>query len=146
MRKFTSNRLAAAFGVVALGLAAAAGVHAQETGVDASWAYWVGRSKPAGPACPTMEWSVVPIPRGVAGTVKGIIFYSDMSGVSQLSGSIAADGKIASTMKSIYGKGPEGQVTGMRGPEATHVELRGSGCANATFTLPRWGNVSAVGD
>jgi len=142
MWKFKSHRLAAAFGIAGVGLAAAMGAYAQEGGGDSNWSYWLGRSKASGPTCPQIEWSVIPVPRGVAGQVRGVAFYSDMSGISRLQGMVTSDGKINSTLTSVSGNGPVGTITGLRAPDATHIELHGAGCANANFTLLRWGKTS----
>jgi len=145
MPKFLSGRTAAMCGVLAVGLLTAAGARAQDGPESLDTTYWLGRSASTSKQCPMIEWNVVPVRRGVAGPVKGVVFYHDMSGISRLSGSVTADGKITSSLTSVSGNGPVGTITGTRGPDSTHIDLHGTGCANASFTLQRW-STSAGGD
>lgn len=76
--------------------------------------------------CPNIAWR---IGGDSAGALHGIMWYSDMSGLSEATGSI--NGKnVRLTLKSVMGNGPVGTVTGVVGQGAT---LTGTGCANASF-------------
>jgi hypothetical protein len=148
MRKSIMNGIIAGVGILALSAVAAAPTRAQGSGTNPIGdEYWMGRSNAPAAACPTVEWNVTPVPRGVAGVIKGVAFYSDMRGISKVSGSISADGVIAATVTSVSGDGPAGPVTGKREPDLTTIELRGVGCSIATFKMRQWARKDiAVGD
>ncbi len=144
MRKLIFGSVAALCCAVSLGLTAA-GAFAQEGGNDTNTSYWLGRSKGAGPTCAMIDWNVVPPPRDKAGPIKGVAFYSDMSGISRISGNVTADGKITSTLTSVFGNGPVGTVTGTRAADSTHLDVKGDACANASFTIRRWSEATGGG-
>lgn len=147
MPKFMSNRLVAAGAIAALSLVAVSSVYAQSDATSAAdAAYWFGRSKASLATCPQLEWNVIPVPRGKPGEIKGVAFYHDMSGISVIKGTMSADGKVTATLTSVAGTGPSGTVTGDRGPDITHIEVHGTGCANMAFNLPRWGAAGGGGD
>ena len=76
--------------------------------------------------CPNIAWRIGGDP---SGALHGIMWYADMSGTSEVNGSM--NGKaIKFTLKSVMGNGPVGTVTGAVGQGATLV---GEGCANASF-------------
>lgn len=135
MRK--STRLATtAFSIVtAIGLMGAQAAYAQDS---ASNDYYAGRSVASQPACPTVEWHLLPMPVGVATNIKGVAYYSDMSGISIVRGTVAASGMVGATLVSVSGNGPAGTVTGSHTAGATNVVLTGTGCAHATLKLERW--------
>jgi hypothetical protein len=149
MRNIALKRLIAASGiVVAFGLVAIPATQAQVVAKPVA-DYWGGRSKAANATCPQIEWTIVPIARTASGTavgpIDGVAYYSDMSGISKVSGTISAEGKISASMTSVSGNGPQGTVAGMRGAQNTHIELIGAGCANTAFDLPRFQEDSAAG-
>jgi hypothetical protein len=78
--------------------------------------------------CPNIAWRIGQSPSG--GTLHGMIWFTDMSGMSQADGSINGD-HFNLTLRSVMGNGPVGTVTGVRGQ---HARLVGTGCANATWT------------
>jgi hypothetical protein len=142
MRNISLKRLIAASGVaVAFGLVAVPYVQAQVVAKPVA-DYWGGRSKAANANCAQIEWTIVPIPRtgsgAPVGPINGVAYYSDMSGISKVSGTMAADGKITASITSVSGSGPAGTVTGMRGAQGTHIDLVGAGCANTSFDMPRF--------
>jgi len=78
------------------------------------------------PNCPAIAWR---IGRSPSGTLHGVMWYDDLSGMSEANGTM--NGKnFELTLKSIMGNGPVGTVTGEQGVAA---KLTGEGCANATF-------------
>ena len=92
----------------------------------------------AGAACPTIEWHLAPTKSGGVVSLNGVAFYSDMSGISVINGSIGADGKIAAVLTSVNGNGPVGTVAGLRTSKEAKGELTGTGCANAKFDMLLW--------
>lgn len=148
MRKSIRNGVVVGLGIFALSAIAAAPGRAQGgSGMNPIGdAYWMGRSKAPEDPCPTVEWNVIPVQRGVAGPIKGVAFFSDMRGISKVAGTITADGVIAATLTSVSGAGPVGAVTGKQEENLTSLELRGTDCSNATFSMRRWARKdSAVG-
>ena len=131
MRTSFSSVAIATLAMAAIGVACASGASAQQT-------YSGGRTASKVAGCPTLEWHILPLPQGVASNINGVAFYTDMSGVSQIRGSIGTDGKIVATLSSVSGNGPAGNVTGGRVGNLSHIELVGAGCANASFDLRRW--------
>ena len=149
MRTLSLHRFIAAAGVtVALGVVAPPYAQAQVVAKPTA-DYWGGRSKAASAACAQIEWTVVPVPRNSSGTaigpINGVAYYSDMSGISKILGTITDEGKVTATLTSVSGAGPAGAVTGLSGPKGTHVELVGAGCANTSFDLPRFQEQNAAG-
>jgi hypothetical protein len=129
----TSTFVAGVVASILIGLGAAPVAHAQEG--DVGWGG--GRSAPASPTCPWIEWHVQPVGAAPA-TVNGVAFFSDMSGISMVKGAVAADGTITGTMTSVSGSGPAGTIAGKRTKQATHVELHGNGCSNVALNIYRY--------
>jgi len=78
--------------------------------------------------CPNIAWRIGQSPS--TGALHGMIWFTDMSGVSQVDGSMNGN-QFNMTLRSVSGNGPVGTVTGVRGQ---HARLVGTGCANATWT------------
>jgi len=76
--------------------------------------------------CPNIAWRIGQSP---AGALHGMLWYTDMSGMSQVDGSMNGNA-FSLTTRSVMGNGPVGTVTGVRGQ---HARLVGTGCANATW-------------
>ena len=144
MLKNLPSKLAAACGIVVLGLAAASSAQAQADPTNTEFTMG-GRSHSGVATCPAVMWHVSPIPRGVASPINGVAYYSDMSGFSVVKGTMGSDGKVAATVTSISGNGPAGMVSGLRDKNATHIEMHGAGCAETKFDLQRF-VPSAAGD
>jgi hypothetical protein len=78
--------------------------------------------------CPSIAWRIGQSPDG---SLHGMMWYTDMSGTSEVNGSeTGSGGQFTLTLKSVMGEGPVGTVQGQKGKGAT---LTGPGCANATF-------------
>ncbi len=133
IRMFSAER-SVVFAAMALGLFAAPVAMAQ----DGPPGMILMGARAAAPTCPAMEWRVLAPPRGTAGHVKGFAYFADMTGVGAIDSSVDANGAIKGTITSVSGKGPSGQITGLRGPAGTHVELKGTGCSNLGFDIRRW--------
>lgn len=131
MRTSFSSVAIAAFAIAAIGMAHAPTASAQN-------AYSGGRAPSKVAGCPTIEWHILPLSPGVASNINGFAFYTDMSGVSAVRGTMGADGKIAATLSSVSGNGPAGNVSGSRDNNVSHIVLTGAGCANTSFDLQRF--------
>jgi hypothetical protein len=92
--------------------------------------YMGGLSSGGAAGCPTTEWHIKPVPPTGAVTITGVAYFSDMSGISVISGTRTAAGTISGTVTSISGKGPSGKFTGQRTPTSVHVDLDGPGCSH----------------
>jgi hypothetical protein len=76
--------------------------------------------------CPNIAWRIGGDP---SGALHGIMWYADMSGMSEVNG-IMNGKNLRFTLKSVMGNGPVGTVTGAVGQGVT---LTGEGCANGSF-------------
>ena len=143
MRKTGGSVTLIATAAAVLGLAYGPGAQAQESGAAN---YAGGRSAATSKECPTIEWHILPTPPNRASNVNGVAYYTDMSGISVIKGTIAADGTVALTLTSVSGNGPAGVVTGRRDTTGTRVELRGAGCSNAKINFSRWPQTGGGGN
>jgi len=105
---------------------------------------YVGSAKSSVAGCPFIAWRLA---RGEGGAIHGISYYSDLSGLSQVSGHVDNNGHFTLTLKSVMGNGPTGTVTGSRSAKGQlEAELKGTGCANMHVemnTAPDLNNWSA---
>jgi len=83
--------------------------------------------------CPRLMWRLA----RDGDNVNGMMYYADLSGTSQVSGTVDSSGHFTLTVKSAIGNGPVGTVTGQRqapGPNqsqgALNATMTGAGCAN----------------
>ncbi len=89
-----------------------------------------GHSSVAG--CPDLVWRLV----RNGGNVTGITFFSDMSGVSEVKGTVNDAGQFHLTMTPAMANGPSGTVDGTRRPNgAIQAQVRGQGCANMQLSM-----------
>jgi hypothetical protein len=78
--------------------------------------------------CPNLIWRLA---RDTNGSVHGILWYSDMSGLSEVTGT-SDSGSFNLSTRSVTGVGPVGTIVGHRNAStgATQATMTGSGCAN----------------
>lgn len=90
------------------------------------------RSSVAG--CPYIIWRLARAPDG---HIHGIAYYSDLSGLSTVTGTRDASGNFElDVTPTQMGSGPSGHVTGHAGRNgAINARLVGDGCANATVSI-----------
>ena len=79
--------------------------------------------------CPNINWRLA---RHDDGNITGIMFFSDLSGTSEVKGTVTKAGVFHIDAKSVMGNGPNGAVDGKTeglygGFVAT---MKGAGCAN----------------
>ena len=113
----------------ALIAAGAMAIAANYTAATAQMTYtprYAGMTASGVAGCPEIAWRIGKSPTG---TLHGIMWYNDLSGLSEATGSMNGT-QFNLTLKSVMGKGPVGTVTGVEGQGAT---LKGEGCANASF-------------
>jgi len=83
--------------------------------------------------CPSIGFRLA---RHTDGTIAGIAYYADGSGVSAVAGTFDSAGKTMLTLTSSMGKGPVGTVNAQRSQNgALAADLKGEGCANAHLTV-----------
>jgi len=84
--------------------------------------------------CPAIAWRLV---RDPSGNVRGLAWFTDMSGASQVSGTMGDSGQFSLTLTNTQGNGPVGTVTGTSDPRtgAASARLTGQGCANMAMNL-----------
>ena len=117
----------------ALGLLAVGAVSAGPALAAAPVAGYVGWAPSSVAGCPNIQWRVA---RHADGSITGIVFYSDMSGMSTVTGTEDSSGHFSVTMKNGMGNGPVGTVEGTRSADGTvEATMKGEGCANATISI-----------
>lgn len=121
---------ALAFAGVGLAVCVAAGQPAKADNAVAGYTGWA-KSSVAG--CPYLAWRLA---KHDDGTVTGIAYYLDASGVSIVNGTIDKAGNFQLTLKSGMGNGPVGSAVGKRNADGSATaDLTGEGCANARLTV-----------
>jgi hypothetical protein len=119
--------------ITALGLLAAGVAAGKPAAAATPVAGYVGWAYSSTSDCPYIEWKLA---RHTDGTITGIVYYSDMSGVSMANGNIDQGGHFQIALTSSMGNGPVGTVTGTRSSSgATTATLKGQGCANAEIHM-----------
>lgn len=92
--------------------------------------------------CPYISWRLA---RQANGTVNGIAFYSDLSGLSTVSGSVDPAGNFTLHLKSSMGNGPVGTVTGSKSANGVlRAHMVGEGCANMNLVMHPSANLNAI--
>lgn len=116
-------------GLVAAGLLALGAVAVQPASAAPPLPGFTGSTPSSVAGCPWIIWRLANSPNG---EVHGIAYYADMSGVSNVTGTISKDGKFDLTLtKTTIGNGPVGTVTGTANSKGHIVaKLTGEGCAN----------------
>ncbi|HTU53091.1 MAG TPA: hypothetical protein VMF62_03875 [Acetobacteraceae bacterium] len=113
-----------------IGLGTFAVLPAQAAGPEPGF---VGNTASSVPGCPFISWRLV----NTNGAIHGFAEYSDLSGISTVTGTMDPDGKFTLTLASTsLGNGPVGTVTGTRSPNGRIMAtLTGQGCANNTVNI-----------
>ncbi len=92
------------------------------------------RAKPTVANCPGVDWHIQQQP---GGKLTGVVFFRDMSGVSNAVGQgDPKTGQFTLTLTSVSGKGPVGTVTGSRTSKGLVAEMKGDGCNNIKVNMP----------
>jgi hypothetical protein len=135
--------------VTALGLLAAGAVAEKPAAAAVPVAGYVGWAYSSVSGCPYLEWKLARHPDG---SITGIVYYSDMSGVSTANGTINQAGQFQITLTSSMGNGPVGTVTGTKSADgAVTATMTGQGCANmhmhsnAVADINQYHNVGTAG-
>lgn len=102
---------------------------------------YVGTAASSVAGCPKLIWRLA----RDGDNVTGIAYYSDMSGVSQVKGTVDKDGAFTLQLTSSMGNGPVATVTGQRSAKnaartlekqgALEANMVGTGCANMHLTM-----------
>lgn len=88
--------------------------------------------------CPYIEWRIA---RHQDGAVTGIFYYSDMTGISSVTGTMDDAGHFQLTLKSRTGEGPVATVLGTRSANGdVDAKMVGDGCANAQLLFQPMAN------
>jgi hypothetical protein len=95
---------------------------------------FAGEAASSVPGRPFIVWRLA---KTATGEVHGIAYYSDLSGLSLVSGKVEPNGKFELTLtKTDMGIGPVGTVTGSRAPNGSlEAVMTGEGCANMTLKM-----------
>lgn len=93
---------------------------------------YVGSAQSTVPGCPYIVWRLA----RANGQVHGIVYYSDLSGMSMATGTVTPDGVFNLTLTPQMGNGPTGTISGHRMPDGSgEATLTGSGCANTHVVM-----------
>ncbi|MGH7068267.1 MAG: hypothetical protein ACREFO_08275 [Acetobacteraceae bacterium] len=92
--------------------------------------------------CPSIVWRLA----NSNGQVHGMAYYSDLSGLSYVTGTMGSNGHFDLTLtKTSMGNGPVGTVTGTRSADGEIVAtLTGEGCANNKVDIKPTPDVSGA--
>ncbi len=95
---------------------------------------FVGNTASSVAGCPFISWRLA----NNNGQIRGWAEYSDLSGLSYVTGSMDSSGNFTLTLtKTAIGSGPVGTVTGMRSSNGRiTATLKGEGCANNVVNIP----------
>jgi putative peptidoglycan binding protein len=104
---------------------------------------FAGAAPPARLGCPSLLWRMASIPDG---TVYGLAYYDDLSGLSTIAGRVNAEGQFDVALnRSEIGEGPLGIVHATRAALGQMtVVVAGEGCAAATLILHPTTNLNLV--
>lgn len=103
---------------------------------------YVGQSASSVAGCPFLIWRLV---KHDDGAITGIVYYSDLSGLSMAKGNITKSGQFQLQLTSALGEGPVGTVQGTRpkSGKAT-ATMTGAGCANMVMQLSPVDNLNRI--
>jgi hypothetical protein len=130
-------------GFVAAGLIGLGVIVAQPAGAQAVTAEpgFVGNTASSVPGCPFIAWRLA----NDSGSIHGTAEYSNLSGISFVTGTMNSDGKFTLDLKSVIGNGPVGTVTGTRMSDGRiKATLVGQGCANNTIDIAPVTNMNSM--
>jgi hypothetical protein len=134
--------IAAVLGLAALGVSAERPAIAAPPSSHISGFAGSNNSSVAG--CPALLWRLA---LHEDGTITGIVYYSDLSGLSMAKGDMDQSGHFHLQLTSSMGNGPVGTVDGER-PKTMgkrgYATLTGQGCANMHMTLIPLSNINRV--
>lgn len=101
---------------------------------------FVGEGASSVAGCPFIQWRLARHPDG---QVTGIAYYSDMSGVSMVTGTVTQAGQFNLTLTSAMGQGPTGTVSGTKSRNgALNATMTGEGCANMKLHISPVANLN----
>jgi hypothetical protein len=130
-------------GFVAAGLIGLGVIVAQPAGAQAVTATpgFVGNAPSSVPGCPFISWRLA----NENGSIHGFAEYSNLSGISTVTGMMDSDGKFTLDLRSVIGDGPVGTVTGTRMSDGSiDATLVGQGCANNTVHIAAVSNMNSM--
>jgi hypothetical protein len=95
------------------------------------------------PGCPYIVWRLARQPDG---KIHGMAYYSDLSGMSNVTGQRQANGDFTlNVTPTSEGSGPSGTVTGHAASDGSiQAKLVGQGCANMSATLNQNADLNAI--
>lgn len=93
--------------------------------------------------CPYIVWRLA---RNPDGRINGIAYYSDLSGLSSVTGERDANGNFSlDVTPSSIGAGPSGKVSGKTLRHgAIEAQMIGQGCANMRATINPMANLNSI--
>jgi hypothetical protein len=121
--------IAAILGSVAFAVPGARSAIAASTHIGG----YAGSSASSVAGCPALIWRLA---THEDGTITGIVYYSDLSGISMAKGSADGSGHFHIQLTSAMGDGPMATVEGVKPSKGRgYATMTGQGCANMHMTL-----------
>lgn len=103
---------------------------------------FVGQGASSIAGCPYLIWRLA---KHENGTVTGIVYFSDLSGISMAKGNINKSGQFHIELTSAMGEGPVAVVTGVKPPKGpATATMKGEGCANMEMRLTPEDNLNRI--
>jgi hypothetical protein len=95
------------------------------------------------PGCPYIIWRLA---RDGGGNVRGVAYYSDLSGMSSVTGQRRTNGNFTlNVTPTSMGAGPSGTVTGrVDSYGSIQARMVGSGCANMNGTIQANADLNSI--
>ena len=110
---------------------------------------FVGTAASSVANCPNLMWRLA----RDGDNVNGIAYYSDLSGLSRVTGTVDKAGKFTLSLTSVMGNGPVATVTGQRQAATANqaqgrlvADMTGQGCANMHLTIRPVPNLNTYGN
>ena len=132
-------RIAKLAGLAAIALGASfGGISGAQAGDGPLPAYMYEGMARANANCPMVTWVIHPVGNPESGGLSGVVWYTDMSGVSLARGMMDKTGKFNLALSAVSGSGPTGTVTGIRAQNgALTADLDGPGCSKLHVRMTR---------
>lgn len=127
----------------ALGLLAAGGFAGWPSAAAAPpIAGYIGQTASSVAGCPFLLWRLA---KHANGSITGLVYYSDLGGISMAKGNINQSGQFHIELTSALGDGPVATIEGKKpGYGKATAVMKGAGCANAELKMSPVDNLNLI--
>jgi len=103
---------------------------------------FMGSSSSSVAGCPYIIWHLA---SSLVGDIHGIAYYSDLSGVSEVRGTMDSNGKLRLVLSETdTGNGPVGSIDGVAAGGHLVGTLTGLGCANGNVNIKQVQDINDI--